>query len=89
MPVNSAAFDAIESFNFADDAHTRLYTAIHEMYQEYTPVVRPDFDNFYERTDALYDGFRKLQPELKERSDNGENIDTLIEETWDLFRSIQ
>lgn len=89
MPVNSAAFDAIESFNFADDAHTRLYTAIREMYQEYTPVVRPDFDNFYERTDALYDGFRKLQPELKERSDNGENIDTLIEETWDLFRSIQ
>ena len=89
MPVNSAAFDAIETFTFADDAHTRLYAAIREMYQEYTPVVRPDFDNFYERTDALYDGFRKLQPELKERSDNGENVDTLIEETWDLFRSIQ
>ena len=89
MPVNSAAFDAIETFTFADDAHTRLYAAIREMYQEYTPVVRPDFDNFYERTDALYDGFRKLQPELKERSDNGENINALIEETWDLFRSIQ
>ena len=89
MPVNSAAFDAIESYQFTDDALTRLYAAIHEMYQEYTPIVRPDFDNFYERTDALYDGFRKLQPDLKERSDKGECIDSLVEETWELFRSIQ
>ncbi len=89
MPVNSAAFDAIESFTFADDAHTRLYAAIREMYREYTPVVRPDFDNFYERTDALYNGLRELQPVLKERSDKGESTDTLIKETWDLFRSIR
>lgn len=89
MPVNSAAFEAIETYNFVDDSHRSLYSAILEMYEDYTPVVRPDFDNFYDRTDALYDGFRKLQPVLKERSDNGESINTLVEETWELFRSIQ
>jgi len=89
MPVNSAAFDAIESFTFADAAHTSLYTAIREMYQGYTPVVRPDFDNFYERTEALYDGLRKLQPEFKTRANNGESVAALVEETWNLFRSIR
>ncbi len=89
MPVTNEAFAAMESYEFPSESYTRLYTAMKTMLGEYTPVVRPPYDDFYDRVDVLYESLREMQPQLKIRSDNGEDADTLAAETWELFRSIQ
>lgn len=89
MPVNNEAFDAIEAYTFENDGYASLYSAIHTMGEEYTPVVRPDFDNFYESIDVLYAGLREMQPELQFRANSGEDIETLAEETWTFFQSVR
>lgn len=88
MPVSSMAFEVIDTYTFADPAHTRLYEAICSMRKTHTPVVRPDFDGFYDKVDQLYAALRDQQPLLRARSDAGEAALTLAEETWDIFRSV-
>lgn len=88
MPVTNGAFEAINGYAFTDDGYAALYAAIKTMHDEYIPVVRPDFDGFYDKTNALYDGLRKMQPELTARYENGEAIEKLTEEIWEFFRSI-
>jgi len=58
------------------------------MRAEYTAVVRPTYNDFYDKIDLLYEGIREMQGELRERSDNGESVDVLAGEIWDLFCSI-
>ena len=89
MPVQNEAYTAIDTYEFQSEAYKNLFDAIKTMRDEYTAVVRPDFDGFYDKTNALYDGLREMQKSLSDRADNGENPDTLAEETWDLFKSIQ
>jgi len=50
--------------------------------------VRPTLDGYYDRVDALYAGLRELCPQLRQRSDSGEDVEALAMETWKLFRSI-
>lgn len=88
MPVTNGAFDAISGYEFADDGYASLYAAIQIMHDEYIPVVRPDFDVFYDKTNALYDGIRKMQPSLTERYKKGEAIGELTEEIWEFFCGI-
>lgn len=89
MPVHSDAFAAIDGYDFPSEGHASLYAAIKQMYDGYTPVVRPDFDGFYDRTDALYSGLRQMQPALIARSDAGARAEALADETWDFFCSIE
>ena len=89
MPVNNEAFQAIESYEFADSGYASLYEAILTMHSTCTPVVRPDFDGFYDRVNQLYDGLRQSQPDLRQRSDEGEDAEGLAAETWEFFCSIQ
>ncbi len=89
MPVQNDAYTAIENYTFQSDAYKNLFNAIRIMREEYTAVVRPDFDGFYTKTDALYEGLRQMQALLRERADNGEDPDILAEETWNFFKSIQ
>lgn len=89
MPVRRDAFDAIEDYAFSKESYEELYAAVRLMYESCTPVVRPDFDGFYDRTNRLYDGLRRLQPALKQRSDAGEAAQELAGETWDLLCAIQ
>jgi len=89
MPVTNGAFEEIEAYGFTDAGYESLYTAIKTMYNEYIPVVRPDFAGFYDKTNALYAGIREMRTSLTERAENGESIDTLIEELWEFFCSIE
>lgn len=89
MPVTKQAFKAIESYEFPTESYARLYAALKTMQDEYSPVVRPPYDDFYNRVDTLYESLRQMQPQLKLRSGNGEDVEALAEETWELFRSIQ
>lgn len=88
MPVNIDAFASIENHNFLNEGYASLYEAIRVMLTEYTPVVRPTFGGFYDKTDALYNGLREMQGSLRQRADNGEDLEILKKETWDFFKSI-
>ena len=87
--MNNAAFDAIENYDFASQGYLNLYSAIKQMRKEYIPVVRPDFDGYYDKVDALYNGIRAMQAELSQRSDSGEDVSVLANEIWELFSSIR
>ena len=89
MPVSNDAFDAIGGYEFPDEGYASLFAAIKTMRDGYTPVVRPAFGGYYDKVDALYEGLRQMQGELRERSDNGENADALAKEIWDFFCSVQ
>jgi len=88
MPVTDGAFNAIAQYPFDNSGYERLYDAIDAMYRDTTPVVRPDFDGFYDKTNALYDGLRQMLPAIIARADNGEDIHALAEELWEFFCSI-
>jgi len=88
MPVTNGAFDEIEAYDFADEGYESLYNAIKMMYDGYIPVVRPDFEGFYDKTNALYSGLREMRPSLVARAENGEDIDILTEEIWEFFCEI-
>lgn len=88
MPVNKGAFEAIDDYPFSDARYENLYAAVKTMGESYTPVVRPTYDDFYDRIDLLYEGLRQMQPDLIARGEKGESLDTLAEETWELFQSI-
>lgn len=89
MPVNNGAFDAIESYSFPSESYQELYAAIKTMRDTYTPFVQTADDDFYDKANALYEDLRQMQPSWHQRAQQGERIDALAEETWDLFRSVQ
>lgn len=89
MPVTKGAFEAIDNYNYTDEGYASLYRAIQTMHDEYTPVVRPDFPGFYDRTNELYSWLRDNQSSLAERFRNGESVSVLTGEIWDLFCSIE
>ena len=89
MPVNEEAFDAIETYDFEDPGYASLYEAIHTMRSTCVPVVRPDFDGFYDKVNQLYDTLRENQSLLRQRSDRGEDAEALAAETWEMFCSIR
>ena len=89
MPVRTDAFSAIDSYAFPTEGYASLYETIQIMLQDYEPVVRPDFDGFYKRVTALYDGLRQMQPDLLARLESGESADALAEEVWNFLCSVE
>ena len=89
MPVNNGAFESIDSFDFPSQEYYNLYSAIKKMHDSYTPIVRPTYDGFYDRVNALYDYFRQMQPVFAQRIQNGEDPEALAEETWEQFCAIE
>ncbi|MBO5671364.1 MAG: extracellular solute-binding protein [Clostridia bacterium] len=89
MPVCSDAYKEIESYDYPSSAYQSLFTAIQTMHERYTAVSRPDIEGFYAKTDILYEGLGQMQSALKERADNGEDVQVLAMETWEFFKSIE
>lgn len=88
MPVHNSAFDAISDYDFPSKAHKALFSAIKEMRTDYIPTIRPEFADYYDKVEILYPELRELCPALQERADNGEDAESLAEETWDLFLTV-
>ena len=89
MPVRNGAFDSIDEVEFADQGYVNLYAALKTMQETYTPLAEVRFTDYYSKVHTLYDGLRQMQQELPRRAAAGEDVETLAEETWALFRSIQ
>ena len=89
MPVNDGAFDAIDSYPYPSESYQGLYSAIKIMRESYTPIVKVGYNGFSSRANNIYEDLRTMLPSLQQRYLQGEDIDDLAEETWDLFYSVQ
>ena len=62
--------------------------AIRTMRAEYTAVVRPDFDGYYDRVDVLYEELRTRQATSAQRIAAGEDASVQVGEIWEFFGTI-
>ncbi len=89
LPVNKASFEEISHYTFTSDAYKNLYTALETVQHTGKMIQEPSFPNYYTKVSALYDGLREMQSQLPKRYQQGENIDDLAEETWQLFQAVK
>ena len=85
MPVSSAAFDAIADYPFEQQSYQRLYDVYNEMRLQNTPLSEPGIVGYHAKAKALYDSLRQRQREYPQRLANGETLEALTEETWQLL----
>ncbi len=85
MPVNNGAFAAIDGYPFPTDGYRDLYAAIKTMRDTYTPVTLLSGSRFSDRKNALCEELRQMQPSWCQRARQGEPVDVLAEESWQLF----
>lgn len=88
MPVNNGAFDAIDGYSFPNASYAELYEAINTMRETYEPFVQTADNDFYVRANAFYEDLRQIQPSWNKRALQGEAIDILAEESWNLFCAV-
>lgn len=89
MPVNRDSFDKISSYEFTSPAYEALYTALRTVNETATSVREPSFVGYYSKIYELYDSLREAQKLYPTRLANGESVSALIEETWELFCTVQ
>lgn len=88
MPVNNAAYDMIDEYEYIDDSYRSLYEAIRTMRENCTPVVRPTMDGYYKKTNALYAELKNKDKFTCDANDK-QSIEDAAEDTWDFFMSIK
>lgn len=85
MPVSSAAFDAIADYPFEQQSYQRLYDVYNEMRIQNTPLPEPGIVGYHAKAKALYDSLRQRQKDYPQRLADGETLEALAEETWQLL----
>ena len=85
MPVSSAAFDAIADYPFEQQSYQRLYDVYNEMHIQNTPLSEPGIVGYHAKAKALYDSLRQRQKDYPQRLADGETLEALAEETWQLL----
>ena len=85
MPVSSVAFDAIADYPFEQQSYQRLYDVYNEMRLQNTPLSEPGIVGYHAKAKALYDSLRQRQKDYPQRLANGETLEALTEETWQLL----
>ena len=83
--TNSAAFDAIADYPFEQQSYQRLYDVYNEMRLQNTPLSEPGIVGYHAKAKALYDSLRQRQKDYPQRLANGETLEALTEETWQLL----
>ena len=89
MPVNNGAFEAIEEYSFSSESYRDLYVAIKTMQETYTPLILSTQGTFYDKEKTLSGELRQMQYSWQQRALQGESVDSLAEESWDLFCAVQ
>lgn len=89
MPVNNGAFEAIEEYSFSSESYRDLYVAIKTMRETYTPLILSTQGTFYDKEKTLSGELRQMQYSWRQRALQGESVDSLAEESWDLFCAVQ
>lgn len=89
MPVNNGAFEAIEEYSFSSESYRDLYVAIKTMRETYTPLILSTQGTFYDKEKTLSGELRQMQYSWRQRALQGESVDSLAEESWNLFCAVQ
>ncbi len=88
MPVNKESFNKISTYEFSSQAYKNLYTAIAKVNETATAVKEPSFVGYYTKIYALYDKLRAAQKTMPARHENGESIEALTNELWEIFKNV-
>ena len=85
-PKSSAAFDAIADYPFEQQSYQRLYDVYNEMRIQNTPLSEPGIVGYqYAKAKTLYDSLRQRQKDYPRVLSDGETLEALAEETWQLL----
>ena len=88
MPANHQAFDAIDGYTFADEGYAKVYQTLKDVRDSCTAYTEPSYPGYYDRVNQLYTDIRSRQQDWAARYKNGEKIDVLTRELWEVFRSV-
>lgn len=89
MPVNNDSFAAIQDYPFPDESYADLYHTLSTVRDTASVLTEPNMTGYYEKVSALYNGLRKHQGDWVRRCAQGADVETLMEESWQLFSSIR
>ena len=70
-----------------EESYARLYAAMKDMEERYTPVSEPRFTGYFGKVNAMYNGLRQMQKEMPARAAAGEDVDALALEVWEYFKT--
>ena len=88
MPVRRGAFDEIKNFKFYDKGYENLYKALLET-KETSIFVRENEDkDYFIKVQKFYAKLKANQKAYNERYKNGEDIEILLKECFDLLKSV-
>ena len=59
------------------------------MRETYTPLILSTQGTFYDKEKTLSGELRQMQYSWQQRALQGESVDSLAEESWDLFCAVQ
>lgn len=77
-------FCALDS-PFPQQSYQRLYDVYNQRRAEDTPLSEPAMVGYHARAKVLYDQLRQRQKQYPQRLTDGEALDALAEETWQLL----
>lgn len=72
-------------YPFPQQSYQRLYDVCNQMRAEDTPLSEPAMVGYHARAKVLYDQLRQRQKQYPQRLTDGEALDALAEETWQLL----
>ena len=89
MPVNNESFAAIQDYPFLDEDYANLYQTLSTIRDTASVLTEPNMTGYYEKVNTLYTELRKQQGDWARRRAQGADVAALMEESWQLFSSIQ
>ena len=89
MPVCKESYQALEDYEFPNKERATLYSTLDSMKDDCTALSEPNAVGYYDKALSLYNTLREKQGEWKKRSEQGEALETLLQEAWDVFQNIQ
>lgn len=72
-------------YPFPQQSYQRLYDVYNQRRAEDTPLSEPAMVGYHARAKVLYDQLRQRQKQYPQRLADGEALDALAEETWQLL----
>ena len=72
-------------YSFPQQSYQRLYDVYNQRRAEDTPLSEPAMVGYHARAKVLYDQLRQRQKQYPQRLADGEALDALAEETWQLL----
>lgn len=89
MPVTVEAYKQIDSYEFKNEAYTRLYQTFSEVKDSYTMLHEPAMGGYYNKVYTLYDSLRQSQNRFAKEFRSGASADSLALKTWKMLENIR